>query len=115
MGCVRCHLPTLATTRGPIQPYTDLLLHDMGPDLADHIAMGEPQDSTIDGPTTDMEFRTQPLWGVSHHGPWLHDGRGETLREAILLHGGEAQASRDAFDALSPAEQNELLRFLEAL
>ena len=87
----------------------------MGPELADNITMGEPQSSSLDGPTTDLEFRTQPLWGVSRHGPWLHDGRAETLGEAIRMHGGEAQASRDAFVALSPAAQAEVIRFLESL
>ena len=87
----------------------------MGPELADGISMGEPQRTSGQSPTTDNEFRTQPLWGVSLHGPWLHDGRAETLREAIELHGGEAAEVRDAFLDLTAMEQADLLHFLELL
>ncbi len=114
-GCVACHVPSLPTPRGAIQPYTDLLLHDMGPDLADGISFGVPQTSANDGSTTGSEFRTQPLWGVSMHAPYLHDGRADTLREAVVLHGGEALASRNAFLALAAADQDDLLAFLEEL
>ena len=115
LGCVACHVPELPSSRGPVRAYTDLLLHDMGPGLADGIHMGSPQASTISSSMTRDEFRTQPLWGVSMHAPYLHDGRSETLADAILEHGGEAQASRDAFDALSPADQADLIAFLEHL
>jgi len=116
IGCAKCHVPELATTRfGTIRPYTDLLLHEMGEDLADNLAFGRPQASTLSLPNTKKEFRTQPLWGVAMHAPFLHDGRAETLREAIELHGGEASASRDAFLALDAATQANLITFLEHL
>ena len=85
-----------------IHPYTDLLLHDMGPGLAD----GRP-----DGEATGSEWRTPPLWGiglvetVNRHTRFLHDGRARNLTEAILWHGGEAEASAEAFQALSAAER----------
>jgi CxxC motif-containing protein (DUF1111 family) len=114
-GCARCHLPSLPSSRGPVHAFTDLLLHEMGPDLADEMAFGRPQDSTISDPTTHAEFRTQPLWGVSLHAPFLHDGRAETLREAITMHGGEAEDIRDAFLLLTPSEQADVVAFLERL
>lgn len=115
LGCALCHIPSLPSSLGPVDAFTDLLLHDMGPDLADGIAMGVPQASTIDGLTTHREFRTQPLWGVSFSAPFLHDGRAETLEEAILMHGGEAEVSRNAFAALSPADRARVIAFLETL
>jgi CxxC motif-containing protein (DUF1111 family) len=116
LGCVECHVPELPTSRfGTIQPFTDLLLHELGPELADGLAFGRPQTSSLSLPTAAAEFRTQPLWGVSLSGPFLHDGRAETLREAIELHGGEAAAIRDAFVSSSPADQADLIEFLEHL
>ncbi|MEC9475521.1 MAG: di-heme oxidoredictase family protein [Planctomycetota bacterium] len=115
MDCAKCHVPVLESDLGPVEAYTDLLLHDMGPGLADGISMGMPQFSTISLGTTATEFRTQPLWGVGLHGPWIHDGRADTMHDAILMHGGEAQASRDAYEALTPAQQQTVIRFLEAL
>ncbi len=110
--CTACHIPSLPSSRGPVEAYTDLLLHDMGPGLADGLQFGVP---ALGGLSTGGEFRTQPLWGVSLHAPFLHDGRAETLREAILAHGGEAQASRDAFAALSVDDQRAVISFLEHL
>ena len=115
MSCNKCHIPEMQSSVGPVNAYTDLLLHDMGPELADGISQGMPQFSTISPLLTSNEFRTQPLWGVRHHGPWLHDGRADSISDAILMHGGEGQASRDAFDLLSPSEQEAVIRFLEAL
>ncbi|MEM7231679.1 MAG: di-heme oxidoredictase family protein [Planctomycetota bacterium] len=106
IGCTSCHTPTLNTSIGCIHPYTDLLIHDMGPGLADGIRMEDASGS---------EFRTQPLWGLCQHRPFLHDGRADTVVEAILEHGGEAQASRDAFAELPASDKNDLLRFLESL
>ena len=106
IGCASCHTPTLETSIGCIHPYTDLLIHDMGPDLADGIHMERANGS---------EFRTQPLWGLCQHGPFLHDGRADTVEQAILAHGGEAEASRDRYSALSEAEKQDLHRFLESL
>jgi CxxC motif-containing protein (DUF1111 family) len=120
-GCAGCHLPTLRTGVAPVgplnqvefHPYTDLLLHDMGPEL---------DDGYTEGIALTSEWRTAPLWGVgvaaaSQGGRMhlLHDGRAPGFREAIELHGGEASASRAAFQAFTPAEQAQLLRFLESL
>lgn len=110
--CTDCHIPSLPSSMGPVEAFTDLLLHDMGPGLADGMQFGSPQRG---GAATGDEFRTQPLWGVSLHAPFLHDGRAATLYEAVDAHGGEAQASRDAFVALTPAEQSAVIAFLEHL
>lgn len=104
--CTACHLPTLKGPRGLIPAYSDLLLHDMGEELADGIEMKV---------ATGNEFRTQPLWGVTAVGPYLHDGRADTLDEAIRLHAGEAKASRDAYVALSEGDRAKLLVFVESL
>ncbi|PPD18509.1 MAG: hypothetical protein CTY24_12885 [Methylobacter sp.] len=141
VGCASCHTPTLKagtsifSTTSPLtngsvsidlardgfEPrvqrnrngsinvdlYSDLKRHDMGAQLADPLLEAErPNKQT---------FLTLALWGVSDTGPWLHDGRASTLTEAILLHGGEAQASRDAFAALPVARQNDLIEFLDTL
>lgn len=120
-GCVACHVPTLRTgdfpalpalSRQEIHPYTDLLLHDMGNELAD----GRPDFSA--GP---REWRTPPLWGIGltrHVNPdatYLHDGRARDLQEAILWHGGEARRARERYRALTPEERADLLRFLSSL
>ena len=106
MNCSACHVPRLNGPRGPLPVYSDLLLHDMGPDLADGIPMEDASGS---------EFRTQPLWGLSATGPYLHDGRALTIEAAILAHGGEAAASRNAFAAIpAPAQQN-VIEFLMSL
>ncbi|HEY9558582.1 MAG TPA: di-heme oxidoredictase family protein [Acidimicrobiales bacterium] len=120
MGCTGCHLPELTT--GPsdiaaldeqvIRPYTDLLLHDMGPGLAD----GRP-----DGDASGSEWRTPPLWGigltetVNGHTRFLHDGRARGIAEAILWHGGEAEAARDRFKALDADSRAAVIAFLESL
>lgn len=106
LGCAACHVPRLEGPRGPIPVYSDLLLHDMGDDLADGI---------VQGFASGREFRTQPLWGVSVEGPYLHDGRAQTVEDAILLHGGEGQASRDRFAELDEAARAEVIAFLDSL
>lgn len=115
LGCARCHVPELPSARGPVRAYTDLLLHDLGPGLADGLGFGVPQAAALAPPTTAGEFRTQPLWGVSLSAPFLHDGRAETLREALEWHDGEARASRVAFQALPPTDQDDVIAFLEHL
>ena len=105
-GCASCHTPALVGPHGRVPAYTDLLLHDMGPELADGIEQGV---------ATGAEFRTQPLWGVVAVSPYLHDGRATTLDEAIRLHGGEASSARDAYMALGVIGQEELLAFLASL
>ncbi|MBB6413575.1 di-heme oxidoredictase family protein [Mesorhizobium sangaii] len=120
-GCIACHAPKFVTRRDTpnkaqafqlIWPYSDFLLHDMGPDLADGQAVGE---------ATGNEWRTPPLWGigltetVNGNSFFLHDGRARSLTEAILWHGGEAQKARDRFAAASAADRDALLKFLESL
>jgi cytochrome c peroxidase len=86
-----------------VRLYGDLKRHDLGPGLAEAV------DEVGTGAST---WKTRELWGVASSGPWLHDGRATTLSDAILFHGGEAQASRDAFAALGAAERDDLLAFL---
>ena len=74
IGCASCHVPGLVGPRGIVYAYTDLLLHDMGPEMDDGLSMGV---------ATGSEFRTAPLWGVKAVGPYLHDGRADTLQDAI--------------------------------
>ena len=120
-GCVACHRPKYVTRRDApeeahrfqlIWPYSDFLLHDMGEGLADGRPVGD-----ADG----REWRTAPLWGiglteqVSELTTFLHDGRARSLIEAILWHGGEAQAARDRVVAMSAEERRALLRFLGSL
>ena len=120
-SCVSCHKPTLTTSphhpmaelrNQTIRPYTDMLLHDMGPGLADN--MGEKN-------ATGSEWRTPPLWnigltaGVSGGEAYLHDGRARTLEEAILWHGGEGEASKQAFLGMSAADRAALVAFLKSL
>ncbi len=123
--CAACHRPTYVTGDGPfprltskalsgqtIHPYTDLLLHDMGEALAD----GRP-DFLANG----RQWRTPPLWGiglirgVNGHQRLLHDGRANGVLEAVLWHGGEAQASRDAVLRFTAAERAALVKFVESL
>ncbi len=119
--CVKCHTPTLTTSpyhpmaelrNQAIRPFTDLLLHDMGPGLADN--MGEAN-------ATGSEWRTPPLWnigltaGVSGGEAYLHDGRARTLEEAILWHGGEAEAAKEAFRTMTATDRAALIKFLKSL
>jgi CxxC motif-containing protein (DUF1111 family) len=119
--CSACHVPRQETGLHPtipslsyqvIYPYTDLLLHDMGPDLAD----GRP-----DFEANGQEWRTPPLWGiglfqtVNGHTTYLHDGRARNLEEAILWHGGEALAAQQAFLQMTAEERAALLAFLKSL
>ncbi|MDG1051124.1 MAG: di-heme oxidoredictase family protein, partial [Planctomycetota bacterium] len=121
IGCTACHVPSFTTTefhpraelRGQdIHAYTDLLLHDMGPGLASNLPEGNAEGS---------EWRTTPLWGigisagVSGGESYLHDGRARTVEEAIRWHGGEGDASRQGFEALTAVEKTALLAFLGSL
>ena len=120
-GCASCHNPNFMTGEVPDQPhlshqliwpYTDMLLHDMGEGLADN----RPE-----GAATGSEWRTPPLWGVgltqtvSGHTLFLHDGRARNVTEAILWHGGEAEAARNKFAALSQTDRDALLSFVNSL
>jgi CxxC motif-containing protein (DUF1111 family) len=121
IGCAKCHRPSMNTGSGgdiaalqnqKIWPYSDLLLHDMGPGLAD----GRP-----DFLATGTEWRTPPLWGigliktVNGHSFLLHDGRARNAEEAVLWHGGEAEKSLDSFKKLNKEDREALLRFLDSL
>jgi CxxC motif-containing protein (DUF1111 family) len=120
IGCAACHTPVQRSGRSEIEalddqtfsPFTDLLLHDMGPGLADE---------RPDGDATGREWRTPPLWGiglferVNDHTRYLHDGRARNLTEAVLWHGGEAEAAKVRFTELPTAERRSLLTFLESL
>ena len=121
-GCAACHTPVMKTADSypefpklanrVFYPYTDLLLHDMGEELAD----GRP-----DFKAGGRDWRTQPLWGVglskevNGHSALLHDARARNVMEAILWHGGEGAASRDAFSKMTKAEREALIRFVEAI
>ena len=134
IGCNRCHVPNLVTSttaelpelRGiPIQPFTDLLLHDLGDGLADDAPIEE-------GTATGREWRTAPLWGngtgtavmfpaidafdPNGHPPpggvYLHDGRARSITEAVLWHGGEAKPMHDSFVALSADQRAQLLAYV---
>jgi len=122
------HLGSLETEQGQavVKLYSDLKKHYMGDDLAEpidelgtgHMAMVpyEPVNSIVTYEHSEEEakstFGTKELWGVACTGPWLHDGRATTLRQAILLHGGEADSSRDAFAKLDENSKKDLIAFL---
>jgi len=118
--CTSCHVPAFQTGPSPlgavtgrtVELYSDLLLHDMGDALADHRS---------DGQATGREWRTAPLWGLrlmrhflNGDALLLHDGRARTVEEAILLHGGEALLSRNAFAQLTAAQRAAVLAFVES-
>ncbi|MGQ0740514.1 MAG: di-heme oxidoredictase family protein [Bacteroidota bacterium] len=120
-GCAGCHTPQLTTGPSPITalanktffPYTDMLLHDMGPVL---------DDGYTEGTATTAEWRTPPLWGLglsknSQGGQYflLHDGRAKSIEEAIMLHGGEAAQSKTRFQQLTAEGRSQLIKFLESL
>jgi CxxC motif-containing protein (DUF1111 family) len=118
VGCATCHVPTLETRSDypvpalagvDVHVYSDVLLHDLGPTLADGLT---------DGDATSSEFRTAPLVGLRFLKSFLHDGRAATLADAIILHGAEgseARASVQAFQQLSAQERQALLTFLDTL
>jgi len=121
VGCAGCHVPSFTTGNdSPVSalrnqtfyPYSDFLLHDMGPDLADN---------RPDFLATGSEWRTPPLWGlgmipkVNKHQNLLHDARARGVEEAILWHGGEAAASREAFKKASADDRKNLVSFINDL
>jgi CxxC motif-containing protein (DUF1111 family) len=121
IGCAKCHTPQLTTGASSIAalsnktffPYSDLLLHDMGTGL---------NDGYTEGTAMPQEWRTPPLWGLglsknSQGGQYflLHDGRAKSIEEAIIVHGGEAQAIKNNFLQLTAGEKEKLIKFLESL
>jgi CxxC motif-containing protein (DUF1111 family) len=87
--------------------FSDLKRHDMGDDLAESLHGASEREN--------REFITAKLWGVADSAPYLHDGRALTLNEAILMHGGEARAARDAYDKLENGQKNQVIKFLRTL
>lgn len=121
INCGKCHVPQLQTGISPVAPlsnktfapYSDFLLHDMGPAL---------NDGYTEGTALPSEWRTPPLWGLglsknSQGGGYflLHDGRARSIEQAILLHGGEAVQSKSAYQSLSPSDKARIIKFLESL
>lgn len=121
IGCNKCHVQyhnTKVDVTFPqlsnliIQPFTDMLLHNMGPDLADNLS-----EYLANG----NEWRTPPLWGISltkkvnGNQFFLHDGRARTLLEAILWHGGEAEAVKSQVIQMSKSDRDKLIKFIESL
>jgi Di-haem oxidoreductase, putative peroxidase len=103
IGCASCHTPSFPGPGRTINAYSDLLVHDMGPALADQFVADSAGGS---------DFRTAPLWRASEHAHFLHDGRAATLGDAIAAHGGQAAAAAAAYGALDPDAQQALLAFL---
>lgn len=121
INCGKCHVPEMKSGSSPIAalsnktffPYSDFLLHDMGPQL---------DDGYTEGTAATAEWRTPPLWGLglsknSQGGKYflLHDGRAKSIEDAITLHGGEAQQSKAAFQQLNQTDKARLIKFLESL
>jgi CxxC motif-containing protein (DUF1111 family) len=120
-GCARCHTPVLPLASNgsgegaepkQIQPFTDLQVHDMGEQLADH---------DVGGRSVRKPWRTPPLWGIGYalrterDATFLHDGRARSVEEAILWHDGEARAARLRFEKLPAKARAKLLRWVESL
>ncbi|MDG3006647.1 sigma-70 family RNA polymerase sigma factor [Paludisphaera mucosa] len=126
IGCSSCHLPKLGDVEGI---YSDLLLHDMGPELGDagnYTVFGTSRARAADRPrgvrdraddlgSDTREWRTPPLWGLRDSSPYLHDGRAETVSQAISMHGGQGAPSADRFARLSPRRKSQLEAFLSTL
>jgi CxxC motif-containing protein (DUF1111 family)/cytochrome c553 len=128
VGCANCHVTDVVTSGNhpfselrsqAIKPYTDLLLHDMGADLADQ--SGIAYVDTSNAPAAASEWRTPPLWGIglyktiNGHTGLLHDGRAADVQEAVLWHGGEAETIKGRFIALPAADRAALLAFVQSL
>jgi CxxC motif-containing protein (DUF1111 family) len=111
-GCVSCHRARLGDVVGI---YSDLLLHDMGPQLNDSGQYYGSVDPGSSGSPKSTEWRTPPLWGFRDSSPYLHDGRAHDLEATVRLHGGEAQESAQRFEALSIVERVQLETFLKSL
>jgi CxxC motif-containing protein (DUF1111 family) len=106
LGCDACHTPSLRLGDRRLWLYSDLLLHNLGPDLDDKVVQGQANGS---------DWRTTPLWGLGARQRFLHDGRARTLIEAILAHGGEATRAKQRFLRLLPPDSDALLAFLSSL
>ena len=129
-GCAACHVPEHVTGEDPevpdlsrrrIRPYTDLLLHDMGPELQSDLFLSTSDEGLRKRSGQSREWRTPPLWGlgllktVNGHTFLLHDGRARDAAEAVLWHGGEAEPARERFRRMSAEDRAALLAFLDDL
>jgi CxxC motif-containing protein (DUF1111 family) len=135
VGCTGCHTPKLGKVEGI---YSDLLLHDMGADTADDGSYSDSAGDSSDEPLVPMigvadagaarpkapsaprgatrqEWRTPPLWGFRDSGPYLHDGRAQTLEQAVAMHGGQGATAARKFFELSPRERLQVEAFLKSL
>ncbi len=123
IGCANCHTPKLGDVEGI---YSDLLLHDMSPRLGDtgfysaFVPRQAGDAAAAKGPggvgaATVQEWRTPPLWGLRDSAPYLHDGRAESVEQAIALHGGQGSDSARQFAKLTPRERRHLAAFLDTL
>ncbi|PHS14019.1 MAG: hypothetical protein COA78_06475 [Blastopirellula sp.] len=130
IGCNKCHVENLGTAKGI---YSDLLLHDMGPDLSDPSPAnpgtkitgrqfiggsfgGSFQAFTVDIPSNIFdEWRTPPLWGVASSAPYMHDGRAANLHQAIMLHGGQGRFSREDYLGLPAEDRGYIISYLKTL
>jgi CxxC motif-containing protein (DUF1111 family) len=137
IGCTGCHAAKVGDVAGI---YSDLLLHDMGPELGDEGSYDGSGSDGDDEPLTPRrglaqnggqpgkavavrspkgatrrEWRTPPLWGFRDSGPYLHDGRAQTLEQAVAMHGGQGQPSANRFFQLSPRERLQVESFLKSL
>jgi CxxC motif-containing protein (DUF1111 family) len=137
VGCANCHPPKLGNVEGI---YSDLLLHDMGQEMGDEGSYAQQDTSEDDEPlvprivpnlaasdqpdpasppqlrgATRQEWKTPPLWGFRDSGPYLHDGRAQTLNEAVAMHGGQGAAAAQRYFQLTPREQLEVQAFLKSL
>ncbi len=112
VGCASCHAPSLGDVRGI---YSDLLLHEMGQALSDSGEYYGSEDPNSPGGPSPGEWRTPPLWGYRDSGPYLHDGRAETLEEVVALHGGQGTSAAQAFFALTPEKRSSIEAFLKSL
>jgi len=106
LGCTACHVPELQAGSQMLRPYSDLLLHNMGLLLSDDFTGND---------AAAAEWRTAPLWGLGQATAYMHDARATTLEEAILWHGGEAQAASAAYFQLDESQRRLLLAWLRGL
>ena len=126
IGCAACHMPKLGEVDGI---YSDLLLHDMGPQLADGRrvyrfrrrpvqAEGLPvagRARADGGAASVREWRTPPLWGIRDSGPYMHDGRAISVAQAIVLHAGQGATAARRYAELSPRRKQQIDAFLSSL
>lgn len=119
LECSKCHVPNLGRIEGL---YSDLLLHDMKPEIREsgqYQVFGTSQPAAAeadpDSAARADEWRTPPLWGIRSSAPYMHDGRAAGLEEAIREHGGEAEASARKYARLSAKQKDDLISFLRSL